>query len=42
MTSKLPAHVPLEGISAGAWHPFAVRERELRYFDSEGRQTINR
>jgi multiple sugar transport system ATP-binding protein len=42
VTSKLPAHVPLEGISAGAWHPFAVRERELRYFDSEGRQTINR
>jgi multiple sugar transport system ATP-binding protein len=40
VTSKLPAHVPLEGISAGAWHPFAVRERELRYFDSEGRQTI--
>src|ERR1700730_14729269 len=42
VTSKLPAHVPLDGISAGAWHPFAVRERELRYFDSEGRQTINR
>jgi multiple sugar transport system ATP-binding protein len=42
VTSKLPAHVPLDGISAGAWHPFAVRERELRYFNSEGRQTINR
>jgi len=42
VTSKLPAHVALEGISPGAWHPFAVRERELRYFDSEGRQTINR
>jgi multiple sugar transport system ATP-binding protein len=42
VTSKLPAHVALDGISAGAWHPFAVRERELRYFDSEGRQTINR
>ena len=39
VTSKLPAHVALEGISPGAWHPFAVRERELRYFDSEGRQT---
>jgi multiple sugar transport system ATP-binding protein len=42
VTSKLPAHVALDGISAGAWHPFAVRERELRYFDREGRQTINR
>jgi len=42
VTAKLPAHVALDGISAGAWHPFAVRERELRYFDSEGRQTINR
>jgi multiple sugar transport system ATP-binding protein len=42
VTSKLPAHVTLEGISPGAWHPFAVRERELRYFDREGRQTINR
>jgi len=42
VTSKLPAHVALEGISPGAWHPFAVRERELRYFDSEGRQTTNR
>src|ERR1700756_1162062 len=42
VTSKLPAHVALNGISAGAWHPFAVRERELRYFDLEGRQTVNR
>ena len=42
VTAKLPAHVALDGISPGAWHPFAVRERELRYFDSEGRQTINR
>ena len=42
VTAKLPAHVALDGISAGAWHPFAVRERELRYFDSEGRQTIHR
>jgi multiple sugar transport system ATP-binding protein len=42
VTAKLPAHVALDGISAGAWHPFAVRERELRYFNSEGRQTINR
>jgi multiple sugar transport system ATP-binding protein len=42
VTAKLPAHVALDGISAGAWHPFAVRERELRYFDNEGRQTVNR
>jgi multiple sugar transport system ATP-binding protein len=42
VTAKLPAHVALDGISPGAWHPFAVRERELRYFDSEGRQTVNR
>jgi multiple sugar transport system ATP-binding protein len=37
VTAKLPAHVGLEGISPGAWHPFAVREAELRYFDREGR-----
>jgi len=38
VTAKLPAHVTLEGIHAGAWHEFAVRESELRYFDQEGRQ----
>jgi multiple sugar transport system ATP-binding protein len=42
VTAKLPAHMALDGISAGAWHPFAVRERELRYFDREGRQTLKR
>ncbi len=42
VTAKLPAHVALDGISAGAWHPFAVRQRELRYFDGEGRQTVKR
>jgi multiple sugar transport system ATP-binding protein len=42
VTAKLPAHMALDGITAGAWHPFAVRERELRYFDREGRQTVNR
>jgi multiple sugar transport system ATP-binding protein len=42
VTAKLPAHVALDGISEGAWHPFAVRQRELRYFDREGRQTNNR
>lgn len=38
VTAKLPAHVALNGISAGAWHEFAVRESELRLFDQEGRQ----
>jgi len=42
VTAKLPAHMALDGISPGAWHPFAVRERELRYFDRDGRQTVNR
>jgi multiple sugar transport system ATP-binding protein len=41
VTAKLPAHMALDGITAGAWHPFAVRERELRYFDRDGRQTVN-
>jgi multiple sugar transport system ATP-binding protein len=38
VTAKLPAHVALDGICPGAWHPFAVRESELRYFDRNGRQ----
>src|SRR6516165_2210991 len=42
VTAKLPAHVALDGICPGAWHPFAVRESELRYFDGSGRQTLNR
>src|SRR6478735_411088 len=33
VTAKLPAHATLKGISRGAWHVFAVRETELRYFD---------
>src|SRR5215471_13111312 len=39
VTAKVPAHAALDGISPGAWHKFAVRERELRYFDREGRRT---
>jgi len=39
VTAKLPAHATLKGISPGAWHVFAVRETELRYFDREGRRT---
>jgi multiple sugar transport system ATP-binding protein len=41
VTAKLPAHVPLSGIRAGEWHRFAVREAELRYFDRDGRRTVN-
>jgi len=37
VTAKLPAHAALDGISPGAWHKFAVREKELRYFDRDGR-----
>jgi multiple sugar transport system ATP-binding protein len=36
VTAKLPAHATLAGISPGAWHKFAVREKELRYFDRDG------
>ncbi len=39
VTAKLPAHVPLAGIRAGEWHPFAVRKTELRFFDRDGRRT---
>ena len=39
VTAKLPAHATLKGISPGAWHVFAVRETELRYFDREGRRS---
>jgi len=39
VTAKLPAHVPLTGIRPGEWHPFAVRETELRFFDRDGRRS---
>ena len=42
VTAKLPAHVPLAGIRAGEWHPFAVRKTELRFFDRDGRRTADR
>jgi multiple sugar transport system ATP-binding protein len=42
VTAKLPAHATLNGISPGAWHVFAVRETELRYFDQDGRKTQHR
>jgi multiple sugar transport system ATP-binding protein len=37
VTAKLPAHVALDGIRPGEWHPFAVRRSQLRYFDRDGR-----
>ena len=39
ITAKLPpAHVPLESIRPGEWHPFAVRNSRLCYFDKDGRR----
>ena len=39
MTAKLPAaHVPLEYIQPGEWHPFAVRSSQLCYFDEDGKR----
>jgi multiple sugar transport system ATP-binding protein len=39
VTAKLPpAHVPLEAIRPGEWHPFAVRNSQLCYFDKDGRR----
>jgi len=39
ITAKLPpAHVPLEYIQSGEWHPFAVRSSQLCYFDEEGKR----
>jgi multiple sugar transport system ATP-binding protein len=37
ITSKLPpAHVDEKTIRPGEWHPFAVKNSELRYFDKNG------
>jgi len=33
-----PAHVPLESIRPGEWHPFAVRNSQLCYFDRDGKR----
>jgi multiple sugar transport system ATP-binding protein len=39
VTAKLPpAHVPLAAIRPGEWHPFAVRNSELCYFDGHGKR----
>jgi multiple sugar transport system ATP-binding protein len=40
VTAKLPpAHVAEEWIRPGEWHPFAVRDRAMRYFDNDGKRT---
>jgi len=39
ITAKLPpAHVPLEYIRPGEWHPFAVRNSQLCYFGEDGKR----
>jgi multiple sugar transport system ATP-binding protein len=39
ITAKLPpAHVAEESIRPGEWHPFAVRNRALRYFNQDGKR----
>ena len=39
ITAKLPpAHVAEESIRPGEWHPFAVRNSALRYFDQDGKR----
>jgi len=40
ITAKLPpAHVAEDSIRPGEWHPFAVRNGALRYFDQDGKRT---
>jgi len=39
ITAKLPpAHVAEESIRPGEWHPFAVRNGVMRYFDKDGKR----
>ena len=39
ITAKLPpAHVAEESVRAGEWHPFAVRNSAMRYFDNNGKR----
>ena len=40
VTAKLPpAHVAEASIRPGEWHPFAVRNGAMRYFDKDGNRT---
>src|SRR5262249_50098821 len=39
ITPKLPpAHVAEENIRPGEWHPYAVRNTAMRYFDEDGKR----
>ena len=41
ITAKLPpAHVAEESIRPGEWHPYAVRNSALRYFDRDGKRVV--
>jgi multiple sugar transport system ATP-binding protein len=43
ITAKLPpAHVAEESIRPGEWHPFAVRNAAMRYFDQDGKRANHR
>ena len=43
ITAKLPpAHVAEESIRPGEWHPFAVRNAAMRYFDRDGKRANHR
>ncbi|MBR0933077.1 ABC transporter ATP-binding protein [Bradyrhizobium jicamae] len=39
ITAKLPAHGAEQTLRPGEWHPFAVRNKDLRYFDQDGKRT---
>ena len=41
ITAKLPpAHVAEDSIRPGEWHPYAVRNGALRYFDRDGKRVV--
>ncbi|WGS23630.1 MULTISPECIES: ABC transporter ATP-binding protein [unclassified Bradyrhizobium] len=39
ITAKLPAHIAEESVRPGERHLFAVHNRDLRYFDQDGKRT---
>jgi multiple sugar transport system ATP-binding protein len=42
ITAKLPpAHVAEKNIRPGEWHPFAVKNSELRHFDKDGNRATS-
>jgi multiple sugar transport system ATP-binding protein len=41
ITAKLPpAHVAEDSIRPGEWHPYAVRNSALRYFNRDGKRIV--